>query len=265
MKACISIIVNDRFIKGAIVTLYSFFKYNKWFDGDIIILHDNKYCILSEANKVVLKNAFENIIFKECVPEHYTAILPKLKNANKRFMPALYTLEAFGLEEYDKVLYMDADLAFVGDIRSFYMDTTFVCAVPTNRRMDRGLKAPKMRKGQAFNSGILIINNPSKEIYNDIISTDYKFDEKFTGTYPDQDILNLYLLNKPVKLYPVTYNDCKSGFSRNIDLNSTKVIHYLGPVKPWSEIIPENTYINVGIWNYFWKNCRHLLSSEMPL
>lgn len=262
-RYCATIIVNNRYLKGAIVTLFSFFEYNKWFDGDIVILFDNKYCILSEDNKELLSKSFKNVVFKECKPDNYLSVIKQSKGKmNERFIPSMYTIESFGLSEYKKVLYLDADLIFLNSIKEFFEDDTFLCAVPTNRRINRKINTPIFRKEQLFNCGILLINNPSVDIYNEILNTKIEISEKFTGQYLEQDVLNFYTIGKSVKLYPVAYNDCKIGFQKNIDLEEVKIIHYVGPTKPWSEVIPTDTMINIDIWNYFYKKWQRKFENQ---
>lgn len=45
---------NNYFDNGASL-LYSFFKFNDWFNGDFFVINDDKYCILSDENKKKLK------------------------------------------------------------------------------------------------------------------------------------------------------------------------------------------------------------------
>ena len=63
---CLYTAVNDTFIDGALVMLYSFLKNNSWFDGDIIVGYGKEEgCQLSYENREKIANLYYKIKFIE--------------------------------------------------------------------------------------------------------------------------------------------------------------------------------------------------------
>ena len=57
MKNALYTTFNDAFLETGATMIYSFLDNNKWFEGDIIILHDEgDNCKFSDENKNILKN-----------------------------------------------------------------------------------------------------------------------------------------------------------------------------------------------------------------
>lgn len=255
---CVATIANDRYIKGVLVTLFSFLDNNIWFTGDIVIYSDNDTCKLSNENKTKLNALYPKIIYKEAKPSDFDKIIKHFGNRiNPRFINNFYKLYTFGLEEYRHVLFLDSDVIVLGTLEPLFeeADEEFFRTVPSNRTIVRKGKFPRMRKEEIFNGGVFLIAKPSHETEKEIFEfgAKMKFSEKYTGKYADQDILNAYMLGKPVKLFSPIYNDCRSGFKIDDSYKNSRVIHYLGPIKPWSEFIPAETQINLYIWNEWWK------------
>lgn len=116
MKIGLYLTFNDLYIKGAMVTIYSFIKNNKWFsdiNGDIIIAYptDDK---ISDKNKEILSKLYKNIIFLEINPNdesYFTLNKLMSRELKSRFGPIIYKFHAFTLKEYDRIVIMDADFS----------------------------------------------------------------------------------------------------------------------------------------------------------
>jgi len=73
-KYCLCTILNDEFVIGYEIMLYSFYKYNNWFNGDILVIHDDNYNILSEESQKEILLKFPNIQFLKINTSKYNKV-----------------------------------------------------------------------------------------------------------------------------------------------------------------------------------------------
>ena len=124
---CLATITSKDFGIATEVLLYSFLKYNPWFDGDVIVIGDD------------LPNALEErlahqrpVIFQRPDPRLRQAaeglgdLLPDQQDVYKRF----YSFEVFRLSGYRRVLYLDSDICCTGDIAPLFAATEPLLACP---------------------------------------------------------------------------------------------------------------------------------------
>lgn len=173
------------------------------------------------------------------------------------------------LPQYDKILYLDCDLAILTDVAEIY-DTDIgqnylgaIASFPeTEQRSAEELSylADVLHLtdiNEYFNSGVLLMN--LKEIRKDeVMKKGFKLIR--TGQsfqYVDQDVLNS-IMHKRVKFLPPAYNfKWHYEFLRKPEIaawyrekcGSPLIIHYTSAYKPWNS--PQYKYANL-----FWKYAR---------
>lgn len=222
---------------------------------DIIVLNTG----LKEEYMNKLK-AFEDECFNikfENVEHKIVDVIHKLKSRlrdyyslsiyYRLFIPSLFP-------EYDKVIYLDADIVVLEDISKLYnedIEEYLVGAVPdevisTDERFKIYIEeALDIKFGKYFNSGVLVLN--LKEFRKEHIESKFIYllnKYNFDTVAPDQDYLNVLCKDK------VKYVD--RGWDRMPNVDPTfddknlHLIHYNMFMKPWK-------YENVLYEEYFWK------------
>jgi lipopolysaccharide biosynthesis glycosyltransferase len=234
MSKAICTILNDNFTDGGIVMLSSFLKHNT-FDGDIIVITNERYSRLWDHNRKKLQDRLKrDIIFHDANEYEYQDLINHfiLKTNGKmvHLIPSVFTFEVFDFcTKYDQVLYLDADMLIRGNIMELFdLKQNGVYVTPALT-----IYEPTILSGE-FNGGFLFINkmgfnNMKKELIDTGLSMN-------TLTLLDQPIMNEYFQDKVIYL-SLNYNCGKRAFP---DTNmgrfnkDIKIIHYVG-AKPWNE------------------------------
>jgi lipopolysaccharide biosynthesis glycosyltransferase len=112
-------------------------------------------------------------------------------NNSKRFIPSLFTFEAFELAKtYDKVLYLDSDMIVLKNISELFLISSEISVTPDTGKYDL------RKKYNTFNGGFLLI---------DAVTHTHQYKKKlldFSLTckdlrLADQSIMNnVYLVNR---------------------------------------------------------------------
>ena len=194
-----------------------------------------------ELEYVDVAGRMDKIVSKMHLRDYYTkAIYFRI------FIPSLFS-------QYEKIIYVDCDTVFLGDICELYnvdLKNNIVAAIHEEAMSSYEcfglysevfLDVPRLNY---FNSGLLVINNP---VYNfERIETKFinlMLSEKFEVA-PDQDCLNVLLKNR-VLLLDVGWNKTPIPDKAFPD-GEVKVIHYKLNFKPWH-------YKGIRYEEYFWK------------
>lgn len=242
---CLYLTFDDRYIDGAIITIYSFLKNNKWFNGDIVIASsDENGCILSDFNREKICELYDKVRFIDIDSKMDLFMkLNKIMDDEKhnRFGPILYKLYAFTLKEYNRIVIIDADFLVKDDIRDIFFSKELKFGAVPDFIYKAQLEHFMYRINEYFNVGIISIEKSyiNEEIIDKCIEAIesgnlYNHKEGFTyhGKFPEQDLLNLVMLEyKDVCLMPVVYNG--NGLYNDMYRDDFKCIHYYGEFKPW--------------------------------
>ena len=103
---------------GTLVALGSFLKHHPGFGGDLVVVHD----ALPEAHRRHLSQACPRVRFESVSPELHDR-LAALGAARPELAPRLgqlYSLEAFRLRGYRKVLFYDSDVLFQAPVADLF-------------------------------------------------------------------------------------------------------------------------------------------------
>ena len=253
-KYCIATITCDDFCVGTEVLLYSFLKYNPWFDGDINIVIDQ----LSAQSRQRLA-AIYPINFIKADPRLTSKIevlkthFEHLRDIHLRF----YSLEAFNMTNYEKVVYLDSDMYCVGDIKELFLNDSklLACldgfsyeeyAAPIVEKAGLILNTSSKRYGKhfknSFNAGVLAIAPPilSQNNFKELMAMLDLEAWKGLGKsiFTDQMIINRFFENQFSIIsskynYMIFLGDYLNIVDK-ISFRDISIVHFAGKIKPWN-------------------------------
>ncbi len=257
---CIATITCDDFCAGTEVLLYSFLKHNPWFQGDIniVIGELSQLCRerLESIYPVQFVQASEQLTTKiDVLKNHYE----HLRDIHLRF----YSLEAFNMTTYDKVVYLDSDMYCSGDLKDLFCTKAAISACldgfsyeervkPIVEQAGLRLNTTTERYGKpfknSFNAGVLSISGSalSKNNFDGLVAMlDYDIWSSFGNTiFTDQMIINRYFENQ-FSIISSKYNytiflDDYLKYVDNISFEDISIIHFAGKIKPWNNYRKED-------------------------
>ena len=268
-KIAIATITDEHFIKGTMVLLYSFLQKNSWFKGDIILISDS---LLLEHKKQL--SSFPNVKFKKIGEEllkrleMLCAYFPNYKSIHRRF----FSIEAFNLVEYEKVLYLDSDILCCASAEDFFSQKeypliaapdfqyylnklrekeTFIPVEQTNKHQSNTFK-------KVFNSGVMLVNNRLLEeaTYIELLKLLTPiFYKNLQTSHTDQFLLNHFFEGK-VKFSDYRYNfllHAKEAITlkERPNLEQLVFIHYSKKNKPWFNNSKRDKFEE--LWNQYFQ------------
>ena len=249
---CVVLGATESFLPGAVVAVASFLRQHPGFGGGIVLFHDG----LSEARCATLAEAFPPLRCEPVNPAlrerltHLGAARPELRGK----LPDFYSLEAFRIGGYRKVLYVDCDLLFRRPIDDLLAsEDALVCCgdleflkgwchdAATYRPIEDPADAgPAGALEETFNCGLLLIDArlTGEPTYSELLAL--VAPETWEGTetvHSDQFLLNRYFAGRQT-LVSATWNyrlhiaeaiRAREGLTAE----AARVLHFSGRVKPW--------------------------------
>ena len=208
--------------------LYSFVKNNPNYDGDYIIMHDEK---LTTANIDSIKTLYKHLKFYKITNEFsiYNKFIDQRCHRFFDWTQSDYSVfsrfEIFNFEEYDKIIYLDSDIIVNKSIDYLIQECN-----------DSECYAATQDNPYGFNAGVLVINKKTT-------FTDYKIrcvnmlssGKSLTGNQP----VFIECFKNTVSYLPAQYNLtvlCRSA-KELLDTNRVNILHFPGKEKPWSDKI----------------------------
>ena len=241
----------ERFVPGALATLCSFREHHPGFDGDLVVVHD----ALPAAHRQHLEDACPGVRF-EPVSAALRDQLAALAAQRPEFAPRLpqfYSLEAFRLHGYRKVLYYDSDVLFQASVADLFDSpaallccgdevflrggcrdaATFAPATAVAASAGGELERP-------FGAGFLCIDRALVEegCYADLLALVSPDTWRGTATtHTDQLILNRHFAGRQTLAswrYDFVLPFAEAIRAREgVDAASARALHFAGPIKPW--------------------------------
>lgn len=275
---CLLTITDDGFIDGTEMLVFSFLRHNPWFAGRILVLAGGP---LGDASKARLR-ALADIEFilpgadLDTRVSALTQAIPALTRAGPRFA----SLEAFGLVEFERVVYIDSDAFVTGDLSPLFLDPRPLLASPDGSRYDELLgdldgarEANRQRYGVAlsacFNSGVLSIGGDclQRNVRDQLVAS---IDPAFwrgveTVGWTDQLILNRHFAGRAALLdgrwnyMPIL--EAKIRRAHRLHCFDARIVHMAGRCKPW-ETPPDDLFEQApGLAKFYelWRQLRALL------
>jgi alpha-N-acetylglucosamine transferase len=218
----------DNFLPGVLVLGHSLKRYN------------TKYDLIVLVSESVSDNIMSVLDFKEIKFKIVKQIInPHKLDDDVRSFKYMYTkLRLFEMFEYNKVVYLDADMLVCNNIEVLF-DSPHMAAVIA------GGLFPTNESWTDLNAGLLVIT-PTNNIFNKLYSSinhlpsndgsDQGFLHSFYSDWPSNKALHLdHKFNVP-SVYIDEYcllHDYKFLYKRKILDTNISVIHYWGRYKPW--------------------------------
>ena len=224
----VTLLATDSFLPGVLVLNESLKKHNK------------KHDLLVLVSEIVADNVLQTLKEKQIktrlIKEIYN---PSSLGADERSFRYTYTkVRIFELYEFDKVVYIDADMLVCNNIESLF-------DVPHLSAVIAGGLYPGNDSWRDLNSGLMVIE-PGQELFNRLLSaisqlpsgdgSDQGFLHSFFNDWPENTLMHLpHTYNVPfcyIDEYCSSHNFTFDYHRKKLDTNIA-VIHYWGKHKPW--------------------------------
>ena len=288
---CLATATTEHFAPGTLVTIGTFLEHHPDFEGDVVVFHD----ALPHECRDALSAAFERMRF-ESVSTELAERLAVLRAARPDMAPRLarlYSLEAFRLRGYRKVLYCDSDLLFRASVAElFASDRLLLCCHDgfgmRGMYRDAATFLPTASAGagvlgNTFNTGFLLIDRRVTDGACHAALTAMVSPatwRRVATEHMDQFVLNHHFAGRQTPIGQ-TYNYSLTRASTirawtGLDAEDAKVWHFTGDVKPWmpgamlrwTREHPKYALRYHGLWHDAWLGClarAHLLNAVPAL
>ena len=245
-------VATEDYLPGTLVMIDSFLRHNAWFGGDAVVIHRD----LSRTARDALSSIGRGCLFHE-VSEELAAKMDAVSvAAGWRSGKAMQfaSIEAFSLEQYDRVIFCDSDLLFLGSIAELgdFDSPLIACGDGAHYRgnsrriadfaeIERSVATPDTDCiSGTFNSGMMILAPPvlSRANFKSLLMMmePDRWADDATG-HTDQMLLNLQFAGR-YPLAPAQFNfmlSHKDLIQKATDctVEQARVLHFTGAAKPW--------------------------------
>jgi len=255
-KSFVTYLGSDNFLPGVLALDYSLKKFNPHAELLVLVVEN----ISADIILLLEKNSFQTRRIQE-IKNPYQ---PELEERGLRCM--FSKLNIFGLTEFDKIVYIDADMLVCENIDSLF-DAPHMSAVIA------GALVPENNNWTKLNAGLMVVE-PDRNLFDDMISkigileSEAREDQSFLHSYyaqwPSDVAFHLdqkFNIAAPYLDQYAQLPGYRFSFQNEIlDIQNIAVIHYWGPKKPWNfseEKIEEMLDSKYGQsldlwWNYFY-------------
>lgn len=281
-RTALATVTDDRFLPGTLVLLSSFLHHNPWFDGDLVVIHDT----LSTAARTALET-FPNARFHavgETLAHRLDALEPRFPQAKR---PIFYSLEAFNLPQYSRVLKLDSDMLCTGDASGlFAADAALACCPDQcylrgrvrDRRSYRPMAAPPEATADVmpmtFNAGMMLMT-PGRlpaSAFDDLLGlTRPDTWEDVESGHTDSVVLNRYFEGRwtPVdeRYNFLTSKQTERATRSRPPIDQAIFVHFVGRRKPWrhrdaASGMSEERRVAFGLWRNAWSDAARRLNAR---
>lgn len=256
MKICFTTTLDDKYLGGFLITLNSILRHTKKFDYDFVIFEWGE---LSNESKDLIISLYPKVTFKMVDVKSYEkhefddTFRKWTYNPNYRF-------DIFTLTEYDRVVFIDADMIFQIDMDELLSyDVDFgSCSIPEGR-------VPQINNRLGFDAGLMTISKKflSEEIKHELLkiansTPPYQDNLKTQKWFGNEPILNTYFLDK-ITWIPNKFNLIVSEvLSKDIDKKNN--YQFTGHNKPWYSSKLEEQFSKFSIQNIIQNNQKYMLN-----
>ncbi|NCD34907.1 MAG: hypothetical protein EOL87_16005 [Spartobacteria bacterium] len=233
-------VVNDKFIDYCEVFFHSLKKRNPWLDCPLIVVWSKKLSPLNRESRCRIEAVWSDVRYHEVDESKYRVFL---KHTPEYMLPALFSLECFNMQGWDKVVFFDVDMFCLGDVSAlFRMDVSLAVCPSGNDRQRKQRLAGGYHIRFGLNSGVMVIGKKYRkgDVYRQLFG-------KPSGHLADQDILENYFKWRPVYCLDHIFNYHAEFFWDEYgSQDDVRILHYAG-VKPLDQ--PELPRMKV--WNEY--------------
>ncbi|MCW3836916.1 glycosyltransferase [Sphingomonas canadensis] len=242
-RHCLATVTSDAFAIGTIVMVHSFRRHNPWFDGDVIAFYDalgsQMAALLSRIDGlrlVPVSPAFHDRV------AGLIAARPELASRCARFA----SIEAFGLNGYDRVMFCDSDLLFRADVSDLFErrepfvavgDSAWQEGLGRDRTsFDKVARDASGAISPSFNAGLMLIDGAlaGSKVHGALLDgLEPSLWSAVVTPHTDQIVFNRHFAGQ-VSIAGPDYNrllmhDVSFGEARD-----ARVLHFNGAAKPWA-------------------------------
>ena len=243
----ITLLTDDSYIYGVILLNESLKNVNSQYPLEILVTSNVSKPIINILEQLQLKYSIIKPIKNEQFIDYNIKIMPQFA---KTWSLCLSKIEIFNLIQFDKIVFLDADILVLKNLDHLF-DYPHLTSAIDGEYFNLWPDDPH------FNAGILVIE-PNQQEYNNISNyiSNFSLDDwnKFQ-CIADQEILNLYFSEwiKHTELHLNKYYDIFAPYIQQEQLEDIKkncyFIHFIGR-KPWrtwmrskTDTYSEETYI----------------------
>jgi lipopolysaccharide biosynthesis glycosyltransferase len=246
-------VCTENFFAGTMVLLYSFLKHNPWFKGDILVIHDetlpqNACNLLGSFPRIQLRKVSHTLVKKS------KNLIPSFPDFERR-LGQFYSLEAFQLKEYERLLFLDSDMVIRGSLEELFHreEDLLVCATASYYKNPKDYTARDPFSIEKFNAGMMLISKSllKESLYGEMLS---KVSVEFFSAFVPQpskfrmgneeirltadQLIHNTLLHKKATFVSLRYN-YRLGLAEKIreregiGIEDSYIVHFTGKKKPW--------------------------------
>jgi hypothetical protein len=217
----VATVASDSFTEYVVVLLDSIRRHNPWFARlPLRVFWSPQLAPLSPGNQERVRQAHPPTTF---VSVDGAAYERHRRETPPRLMAALLTLEAFGIRDADRVVFLDADMVCLGDVTDLFTLDVDLAGCPTgSNRAAKEESAGTFRRRIRVNTGVLVIG---KRYLTD--ATQRRLAQYQSGPFADQDVLNRFLRGRSVYCLDHRFNYHAEFFWRG-DETDVRLLHYAG-------------------------------------
>lgn len=257
----VTMLYSDNFLPGLLVLHHSLKKAH------------SKYPLLVLVTANVSKDIIFMITSLGMQTERFDFIVNPDATKPARFREMYSKLYIFGMEHYDKIVYIDSDMLVCANIDILFSKKHLSAA-------NSGGMLPEHTDWKDLNAGLLVVV-PNRATLNDMLS---KIDSVTSSDGGDQGFLHSYYpnwrmeeelhLDHGYNMFPAILERYHELFGYTIatplDDPSTerlvRVIHFCGPTKPWDKRFDYKNCLGMNrITIDLWRNCLHDFLSLLPI
>jgi lipopolysaccharide biosynthesis glycosyltransferase len=275
---CVATVTDAEFLPGTCVLLSSFLRHNPWFEGDIVVIQrslpDDVRRALAGFPRVRWHDVGAPLLERVAT---VTAAYPALA----RKAPILYSLEAFNLPDYDRVLKLDSDILCMRSAAGIMETDDALLACPDqphfrHQMRDRITYVPHRSLNAdtagfaTFNAGMLLLS-PGRlgpGVYDQLVDEVHPQTWSAVRTgHTDSIVLN--------RRFEHTWTPCPERYNYFISkdtvqytrsrasLDDAVFAHFIGRQKPWHPRDPlaaltgDDYRLALAWWDEAWQGFRN--------
>jgi alpha-N-acetylglucosamine transferase len=220
----ITVLSTDSYIEGVVVLYHSLMRTQPQYPFLVLTTSD-----LSDQTYQTLNQ--HGICYRPIAP---IKIATEVADKQQRWQWSYTKLQVFGQVQFDKLVYLDADMMVCQNIDELFTK-------PHMSAVNAGGMLPENATWHKLNSGLMVIE-PSYQLYDDMMA---QLQSKYRVAGGDQDFLHAYYPNwdKHSELHlDHGYNLFHThldryqhlfGYELSTGEPSVKVVHFIGEDKPW--------------------------------
>ncbi len=228
-------VTNDKYAPGVEALVLSLLRIYPQMTSDIVVFHDQG---LSRFSRDRMARIYPHMRFEQRSPQRYDAgQIGGSDNHRRVGLLGYLSLDALTLDQYERVILLDADTIVLKDISRLWSGTA-LNAVPDAGALPFGLIARSTGK-PVINSGMISL--PASELgparFEQALALLPRVGpvrDPMLDRFADQKFWNLYLAERDVEFVPVNYN-CNKWLIDHYFPEIAKdvaVLHITG-AKPW--------------------------------